>query len=210
MQERRYDTAYSTCHLSLNVKSPRSKLTWKGSKHTTYVYPLLIIYISLIMWLTTFFLGWISCTCPFRKVERLPGIGPQIQISKLTWKGYKLTKYGHPLLIVDTCITMWLTTLFQGWIPFTCLLSKVERLPGIVPQIQISKLIWKGSKLPKYVHPLLIIDTYITMWLTTLFRGWTPCMCPFSNIKLLPLPHPLRCAPARTHGQIQAPREPPN
>jgi hypothetical protein len=28
-------------------------------------------------------------------------------------------------------------------------------------------------------------------------------------VKLLPLPHP-PCAPARTHGQIQAPREPPN
>jgi hypothetical protein len=30
--------------------------------------------------------------------------------------------------------------------------------------------------------------------------------------KLLPLPHPPPppCAPARTHGQIQAPREPPN
>jgi hypothetical protein len=29
-------------------------------------------------------------------------------------------------------------------------------------------------------------------------------------VKLLPLPHPPPCAPARTHGQIQAPREPPN
>jgi hypothetical protein len=28
------------------------------------------------------------------------------------------------------------------------------------------------------------------------------------TVKLLPLPPP--CAPARTHGQIQAPREPPN
>jgi hypothetical protein len=28
-------------------------------------------------------------------------------------------------------------------------------------------------------------------------------------VKLLPLPQP-RCAPARTHRQIQAPREPPN
>jgi hypothetical protein len=29
-------------------------------------------------------------------------------------------------------------------------------------------------------------------------------------VKILPLPHPPPCAPARTHGQIQAPRETPN
>jgi hypothetical protein len=29
-------------------------------------------------------------------------------------------------------------------------------------------------------------------------------------VKLLPLSHPPPCAPAQTHGQIQAPREPPN
>jgi hypothetical protein len=33
---------------------------------------------------------------------------------------------------------------------------------------------------------------------------------PNKYVKLLPLPHPPPCAPARTHGQIQAPREPPN
>jgi hypothetical protein len=39
----------------------------------------------------------------------------------------------------------------------------------------------------------------------------TQSMIKMGAVKLLPLPHaPPPCAPARTHGQIQAPREPPN
>jgi hypothetical protein len=36
-------------------------------------------------------------------------------------------------------------------------------------------------------------------------QEWVP-----NSVKLLPLPHPPPCAPARTHGRTQAPREPPN
>jgi hypothetical protein len=42
-------------------------------------------------------------------------------------------------------------------------------------------------------------------------RSLAPCYSPHPvHDKLLPLPQPPPCAPARTHGQIQAPREPPN
>jgi hypothetical protein len=47
--------------------------------------------------------------------------------------------------------------------------SKLARLPGIGPQIHISKLTLTGSKHKKHFNPLIIIYTYILMGLPTYF-----------------------------------------
>jgi hypothetical protein len=58
------------------------------------------IYIYILMGLTPHFWLKIPFTSQFNKVASLPGIGPHIHISKLTFTGSKHKKHANPLIII--------------------------------------------------------------------------------------------------------------